>query len=124
MQYRSEIKRVKGLGTAKHGFGHWWMQRLTAVLMIPLGIWFVMSLMNMESLSPDSIALWLYNPIPAILMTLWTITVVYHAALGLQVIIEDYVHNKKTALTLLILLKFLMVFMLLVTIFSLFKLVS
>lgn len=124
MQYRTEIKRVKGLGTAKHGFGHWWMQRLTAVFMVPLGIWFVYSLMSMDNISADSLILWLYNPVPAILMALWTITVVYHATLGLQVIIEDYVHGKKMALSLLILLKIAMVIMLVTTFFSLFKLVS
>jgi succinate dehydrogenase / fumarate reductase membrane anchor subunit len=124
MQYRTETKRVKGLGTAKHGFGHWWMQRLSAVLMIPLGIWFVVSLMTMESLSPDALMQWLHNPIPALLMALWTITVVYHASLGLQVIIEDYVHGKAMALTLLTLIKFAMFAMVVATFFSLFKLVS
>ena len=124
MQYRTETKRVKGLGTAKHGFGHWWMQRISAVLMIPLGIWFVVSLMTMESLVPDALMQWLHNPIPALLMALWTITVVYHASLGLQVIIEDYVHGKAMALTLLTLVKFAMFAMVVATFFSLFKLVS
>ncbi len=124
MQYRTETKRVKGLGTAKHGFGHWWMQRLSAVLMVPLGIWFVVSLMTMESLAPDALMQWLHNPIPALLMALWTITVVYHASLGLQVIIEDYVHGKAMALTLLTLVKFAMFAMVVATFFSLFKLVS
>jgi len=124
MQFRTDTKRVKALGTAKHGFGHWWMQRLTAVAMIPLGIWFVYSLMTMENLTPDTLMVWLHNPVPAMLMTLWTITVVYHATLGLQVIIEDYVHGKTMALSLLVLVKFAMVFMLVVTFFSLFKLVS
>ena len=124
MQFRTETKRVKGLGTAKHGFSHWWMQRLSAVLMIPLGIWFVVSLMTMESLSPDALMQWLHNPIPAVLMALWVITVVYHATLGLQVIIEDYVHGKAMALTLLTLIKFAMFAMIVATFFSLFKLVS
>lgn len=124
MQYRTETKRVKGLGTAKHGFGHWWMQRLTAVLMIPLGIWFVYSLMSMDHITADSLMMWLHNPVPAVLMALWTMTVVYHGTLGLQVIVEDYVHGKKMALTLLVLLKFAMVIMLVATFFSLFKLVS
>ncbi len=124
MQYRTDTKNVKGLGTAKHGFGHWWMQRLTAVLMVPLGIWFVYSLMSMENLSADTLIMWLHNPVTAILMALWTVTVVYHAALGLQVIIEDYIHNKKRALFLLILLKITLFLMLIVTFFSLFKLVS
>ena len=124
MQYRTEIKRVKGLGTAKHGFSHWWMQRLSAVLMVPLGIWFVVSLMTMETLSPDALMQWLHNPVPAILMALWTITVVYHAALGLQVIVEDYVSAKAVALTLLTLIKFAMFAMVVATFFSLLKLVS
>ncbi|MFK8011323.1 MAG: succinate dehydrogenase, hydrophobic membrane anchor protein [Marinicellaceae bacterium] len=124
MQYRSDTKKVKGLGTAKHGFSHWWMQRLTAVFMIPLGLWFVYSLMSMETITVDALIMWLGNPIPALLMTLWTITVVYHASLGLQVIIEDYINNKKLALTMLVLVKFAMVIMLVVTFFSLFKLVS
>lgn len=124
MQYRSDIKRVKGLGTAKHGFGHWWMQRITAVLMVPLGIWFIYSLMSMDNITADTLMMWLRNPVSAVLMALWTITVVYHGALGLQVVIEDYVHGKKLALTLLILLKIAMVVMLVMTFFSLFKLVS
>lgn len=124
MQYRTETKRVKGLGTAKHGFNHWWIQRLSAVLMVPLGIWFMVSLTTLESLHPDVLIQWLQNPIPAILMSLWALTVVYHGALGLQVIIEDYVHGKKMALSLLVLTKFAMLAMLVVIIFSLFKLVS
>ena len=124
MEYRSDVKRVKGLGTAKHGFGHWWVQRLTSVLMVPLSVWFIYSLMTMENLSPDTLILWLHNPIQSILMALWVVTVIYHAALGLQVIIEDYVHGKNMALTLLILLKFAMVIMVVVSLFSLFKLVS
>jgi succinate dehydrogenase / fumarate reductase membrane anchor subunit len=124
MQFRTETKRVKGLGTAKHGFSHWWMQRLSAVLMIPLGIWFMVSLMMLDNLSPDVLIQWLHNPIPAVLMALWVITVVYHATLGLQVIIEDYVHGKAMALTLLTLIKFAMFAMIVATFFSLFKLVS
>lgn len=124
MQYRSDIKRVKGLGTAKHGFSHWWMQRLSAVLMIPLGLWFFYSLMTMETISADAAIMWLQDPFQALLMALWTITVVYHATLGLQVIIEDYVHGKAMALTLLTLIKFAMFAMMVATFFSLFKLAS
>jgi succinate dehydrogenase / fumarate reductase membrane anchor subunit len=124
MQYRSDIKRVKGLGTAKHGFSHWWMQRLSAVLMIPLGLWFFYSLMSMETVSADTAIMWLQQPVQAILMALWVITVVYHGALGMQVIIEDYVHGKAMALTLLVLIKFAMFAMIVATLFSLIKLVS
>ena len=94
MQYRSDTKKVKGLGTSKHGFQHWWMQRLSAVLMIPLGLWFFYSLTGFENLSPDTLIMWLHQPVQALLMSLWVITVVYHAALGLQVVVEDYVSTK------------------------------
>ena len=124
MQYRSDTKKVKGLGSIKHGFGHWWAQRLTAVLMVPLGFWFVYSMVSMENLHPDTLILWLHNPAPAILMTLFVTTVVFHGALGLQVIIEDYVGNKKMSLILLVLLKFAMFAMIVASVFSLFKLVS
>ncbi len=124
MQYRSDTKKVKGLGTAKHGFSHWWMQRMTAALMLPLGIWFVVSLMRLESLSPDVVMQWLYNPVPAILMALWSITVVYHASLGLQVVIEDYIHNKSVALVMMTLVKFAMFAMIVMSFFSLSKLIS
>ncbi len=124
MQYRTETKKTKGLGTAKHGFSHWWMQRLSAVLMLPLGLWFIYSLMTMETISADTIIMWLHNPIQALLMALWAITIVYHGALGLQVIVEDYVHAKGKALILLTLIKFAMLIMVLAVIFSLIKLAS
>lgn len=124
MQFRSDTKKAKGLGTAKHGFGHWWMQRLSAVLLIPLGIWFAYSMISMDSLAPDTLILWLHNPVPAILMALFSMSVVYHGALGLQVIIEDYVSNKKSAMAMLILLKFAMLIMVVTILFSLFKLIS
>jgi succinate dehydrogenase / fumarate reductase membrane anchor subunit len=124
MQYRSDTKKVKGLGTSKHGFQHWWMQRLSAVLMIPLGLWFFYSLTQFSKLSPDTLIMWLHHPTQAFLMSLWVITVVYHGALGLQVIVEDYVHTKRTALTLLVLIKFAMFALIVATLFALFKLAS
>lgn len=124
MQFRTETKKAKGLGTAKHGFSHWWMQRLSAVLMIPLGIWFAYSLLSMDNLAPDTLILWLHNPVPAILMALFSMAVVYHGALGLQVIIEDYVSSKKSALVMLVLVKFALLTMVVSILFSLFKLIS
>ncbi|MCF6288443.1 MAG: succinate dehydrogenase, hydrophobic membrane anchor protein [Proteobacteria bacterium] len=122
MQYRTATKRVKGLGTAKHGFSHWWMQRLSAVLMLPLGLWFIISLMTMEHISADTVIVWLHNPVQALLMAIWAMTVVYHATLGLQVIIEDYIHGHSMALTLLTLIKFSMFVMIVAILFSLTKL--
>lgn len=124
MQYRSNTKKVKRLGASKHGFQHWWMQRLSAVLMIPLGLWFFYSLTRFDNLAPDTLIMWLHQPVQALLMSLWVITVVYHAALGLQVIVEDYVSTKSTALTLLVLIKFAMLTSIVATLFALFKLAS
>ncbi len=90
---RSPLSKVRGLGSAKHGTGHFIMQRLTAIALIPLSLWFVYSLLNV-AVSPDSakIELWLSGEFNACLLIVMLIAVFYHAKLGLQTIIEDYIH--------------------------------
>lgn len=91
---RSTLGRVRGLGSAKDGLHHWWMQRLTALALVPLSIYFVYSIMMMVT-SKDSgyLISWLAQPHAAILMVLFLGAMFYHAKLGLQVVIEDYVHT-------------------------------
>ena len=90
---RSKLSRVRGLGAAHHGVGHWWLQRVTAVALIPLLIWFVCQL-TAHLLSPDVVAVaeWLSYPANAILTVLMLLALFTHAKLGVQVVIEDYVH--------------------------------
>lgn len=86
------MARVKGLGAAHHGVSHWWWQRLTAVAMVPLSIWFVYSVVTVM-LSSDvlKVAEWFASPINTIMMVLLIAIAFFHAKLGVQVVIEDYV---------------------------------
>jgi succinate dehydrogenase / fumarate reductase membrane anchor subunit len=104
--YRSNIARVRGLGSAKEGVQHWWLQRLSALALIPLGIWLVASLVGTAGADHAAIAQWLGSPFTVGALSLTIIASFYHAALGLQVVIEDYIHAKAAKFTLLILIYF------------------
>ena len=94
MSYRTPLGRVRGLGSAKGGTHHWWMQRLTAVALVPLTVWFILSLITLSGADHETAAAWLASPLPAVLMILLIIATFHHLQLGLQVIIEDYVHGE------------------------------
>jgi succinate dehydrogenase / fumarate reductase membrane anchor subunit len=89
---RSPLGRAIGLGSAKEGVEHWWAQRVSAVALIPLGLWFAASLVALAGADRAAVLAWLHAPVQAILAILLLIAVFYHAALGLQVVVEDYVH--------------------------------
>jgi succinate dehydrogenase / fumarate reductase membrane anchor subunit len=91
-QLRSPLGRAIGLGSAKQGVEHWWAQRVSAVALLVLGLWFVASLAALAGADRATVAAWLHRPLAAILTILTLAAVFYHSALGLQVVIEDYVH--------------------------------
>ena len=93
MSMRSPLNKVLGLGSAKEGSGHWWAQRLTAVSLVPLTLWFALSLLSLDHGSSAAIANWIADPLHSILLILLVISLVYHSSLGLQVVIDDYVHG-------------------------------
>ena len=103
---RSDLARVRGLGSAKEGVHHWWMQRLTAVALVPLAIWFVASLIAHTGASYDAASAWLASPVVFGIMVLLVVITFYHAMLGLQVIIEDYLHHEGAKIAALLLMKF------------------
>ena len=103
MGIRNPLARVRGLGSAKDGTHHWWVQRLTAVALVPLVVWLVYSLNALVAFDQAAVAAWLQAPSHALLLTLFFGAASYHAALGLQVVIEDYIHCKCTLTTLLVL---------------------
>ena len=105
MSLRTPLARVRHLGSAKDGTGHWWAQRLTALALIPLTIWFVASLVSLAGADHAAMAAWMGNPVSAGLMILLVIATFYHAALGLQVVIEDYVHGEGAKMAALIAVK-------------------
>lgn len=85
--------RVLGLGSAKDGTGHWWTQRVTSVAALVLGLWLLLALQFLPGLGHEDIVAWLARPWNAVLMLLLIVTFAVHSDLGIQVVIEDYVHQ-------------------------------
>ncbi len=91
---RTPIKRARGLGSAHSGTGHFWLQRLSALAIIPLSMWFMLALLTrLIHADAASIGRWLHNPIVALLMAALILALFIHARLGIQTIIEDYIHS-------------------------------
>jgi succinate dehydrogenase / fumarate reductase membrane anchor subunit len=109
MSLRSPLGQVSGLGSAKDGTGHWWSQRLTAVALVPLTLWFLFSLLTLPSLEYVTVRTWLSFPMSAFLAALLVAVLTYHSYLGTTVVIEDYVHSKGLKLLSLLSLRFLYV---------------
>jgi succinate dehydrogenase / fumarate reductase, membrane anchor subunit len=103
---RSDLGRVRGLGSAKEGVQHWWVQRMTALALIPLALWFVASIVFMIDVDHATAMWWLGSPVTLGLMSIFLIALIYHAVLGLQVVIEDYIHSHAAKITLLLLIQF------------------
>ena len=102
---RSPLGRAIGLGSAKEGVEHWWLQRITAVALVPLSLWFVIAIIRLVGADSDGVRDWVGNPLPAIMLVLLLIATFYHAALGLQVVIEDYIHAELTKLGLVVIVR-------------------
>jgi succinate dehydrogenase / fumarate reductase membrane anchor subunit len=90
---RSPLGRAMGLGSAKEGVEQWWMERVSAVALVPLTLWFVASIIAHTGSDYDTFIAWLRTPLATVLIILLVIALFYHTALGLQVVIEDYVHS-------------------------------
>ena len=93
--YRSPIGRARGLGSAKSGVGHFIAQRVTAIALVPLTLWFVISIIGLIGADYQTMRAFLQAPLNATLMSLLVFAVFWHASLGLQVVIEDYVHCER-----------------------------
>lgn len=89
---RNPLKIARGHGSAQHGVGHWWAQRMTALAMVPLSVWFIASLLTVaRSADPFAVTDWLSSPYRAILLALLVLVFFWHGRLGFQVVVEDYV---------------------------------
>jgi succinate dehydrogenase / fumarate reductase, membrane anchor subunit len=106
MSLRSPLSRVEGLGSAKDGTTHWWAQRVTAVALIPLTLWFLISLLTLPALDYETVHTWLSVPITGFLAVLLVAVLTYHSYLGTQVIIEDYVTSSGMKVLSLMVLRF------------------
>jgi len=93
MSLRSPLGRVLGQGAARQGVRHWWQQRLTSLALVPLTVWFVVSLLMLPSLGYGTLIAWMSQSWTALLLILLVLVAVWHSQLGLRVVVEDYVHE-------------------------------
>jgi succinate dehydrogenase / fumarate reductase membrane anchor subunit len=116
--FNTPLSKVRGLGSAKDGTHHWWVQRVTAVANIPLILFVVISFVGNAGKGHADWVAWLKQPVVSVLMILFIMNVVYHMRLGLQVVIEDYVHSHGLKVASLLLITFACVLIAALSIFS------
>ena len=105
MRFRTPLASVRGLGSAGQGTHHFWMQRITALALVPLALWFVAALVSVSTADHATAAAWVASPWVTVLLVAFIITAFHHAQLGMQVIIEDYLHQHAIKLAVLIVTK-------------------
>lgn len=121
MDFQTPLAKVRGLGSAKAGTGHFWLQRITAISLIPLSLWMVSFTQQLLDAPHEEIVVWLAGPLDTTLAIIWVIAAFYHAALGLQVVIEDYVHTEWMKISSIWVMKFCFFFFAIAAIVALFK---
>ena len=90
---RSPLGAVSGLGSAKGGAHHWWLQRLTSIALVPLSIWFTVSILALPSMDRATVITWMAQSWTALLLIVLVLVATYHSQLGVRVVVEDYVHT-------------------------------
>jgi len=121
MSLRSPLGRVLGLGTAKDGTSHWWGQRVSAIALLFLGLWFAWVIAITPDFSHAAVVAEIGRPINSILLLLLTVTLAYHSYLGIQVVIEDYVHAPAVKLVSLLLSRFAHVLLAVAAVYAILK---
>lgn len=101
--YRTALGRARGLGSAKHGVGHWMSERITSVALVPLSLWAVFSALNLARAGYEGALIWLHAPLNAVLSALTVLVMFQHMHAGLRVVVEDYIHKPSTKTLLLLL---------------------
>lgn len=102
---RSELSRARGMGSAKSGVGHWWAQRVSAIALAPLTLWFIYNVLALGTAPHDAVVAWMSGPLTLVLLITLAGMTFYHMQLGLQVVIEDYIHDEGKRLVALLLVK-------------------
>ncbi len=115
---RSSLAQARGLGSSKTGVAHWWAQRISAVALVPLTLWFVACLASQLGADYSSVTNWLSSPLQASLLAIYIAAIFYHSQLGLQVVIEDYVHIESVKMAALIALQLANILLAVAAIFS------
>ena len=118
---RTALGKVRGLGSARNGTAHWWVHRLTSVALVPLTVWFVVSVAALAGADHATVVAWIANPFTAVLLALTVIACFYHLNLSGQTILEDYVHHEGLKIASLIMLNFACTTVGLASIFAILK---
>lgn len=118
MNYRTPVKKARGLGSASHGAGHWWSMRVAAVGLVPLMLWFVVGVATYSGGGYQEAVSWIGAPVNAVLLILMIALAFYHGAQGLQEILMDYVGNENLRMMLILLEKFAAVVLAVAAIFA------
>ncbi len=121
MSLRSPLGKVLGLGTAKDGTSHWWGQRVSAIALLLLGLWFAWMLAITPDFSHAAVVAEIGRPINSILLLLLSVTMAHHSYLGIQVVIEDYVHGPGVKVLTLVLSRFAHVLLAVAAVFAILK---
>ena len=122
MSLRTPLARARGLGSAKEGVHHWWMQRLTALALVPLALWFAASVVGLIGADHAAMVAWLQSPLAVVLLIGLIVATFYHAALGMQVIYEDYIEPHGVRILVDVATKFLCFALAVASIYSVIKL--
>jgi succinate dehydrogenase / fumarate reductase membrane anchor subunit len=120
MSFKSPLNQVFGLGSAGEGTSHWWQQRLTAIALIPLGLWFAVALARIDLGSYEAAIAWIRHPVTAVLLSLTVGCLIFHSWLGIRVVVEDYV-GRPARLVVLLVSSFAHIFLIAICLFSILK---
>jgi len=121
MSLRSPLSRVLGSGSANDGTEHWWAQRVTAVALLILGLWFLISLLQLDDFAHATVSAWIGRPFVGVMMLLLCLTLAWHSYLGVQVVLEDYVHGPLIKVVSLLLSRFTHAFLAIAAILAILK---
>ena len=121
---QTPLHKVQGLGASHSGTGHFWRQRITALALVPLGLWFTFAIMGLIGTNEVAVLSFLAHPWNALLMAAFAATLLYHMSLGLQVVVDDYVHGTGMRLFLLLLIRFVWIATTVTCIFALIRIAA
>lgn len=121
MTLRTPLGQVRGLGASGEGVHHWWLQRLTALALIPLSLWFVFAVLGRIDAGHEAVTAWIATPWVTVLLLIYTVITLYHTQLGLQVVIEDYVHTEGVRFAILLLMNAIVLLVMTVTVVSILR---
>jgi succinate dehydrogenase / fumarate reductase, membrane anchor subunit len=102
---RSQLGRARGLGAPGSGTAHWWAARVTSIALVPLTLWFVLAVFHLEGVSRDQVAHWAAHSVNATVLLALVVATFHHMQLGLQEVIDDYVHAEPAHIALILLNK-------------------